>query len=364
MWIGINREIEAFMTISITHYTIVTTLKNIPPTSLYSSENYCFTTKPHSYKSSWYIIHVSTGFCAFFFFSSLQIFLEYSGEIHLSGAKQSFVFPSPPRQKAITRCQCSEQRCSLNVCRTPLYCHIPVSSPMSDKLPPPSSLHVCNINSRFVDPRVFFKCVSVELKQCTQFFPGEITDGWLNGDIHPLLWLSGTNISIAAGGFTYANELRAACQDGSPILKSSGNQGFPPGSVSGCAMATAETELWVHSRACWIRVILPPVSAPRSLTRNMLHSLGRQFGVWCKWSEILASNHCRHLGDPCLTWKANRTPYPRCPTQLWSILHVVPSTAAEGALYAQGGLLHLFFPCPFHVPTLFCTQHITTERFL
>ena len=66
VWIDINVEIQAFMTFSVTHYTIVTAFKNILPTSPYSSENYCFMTKPQPYKSSWYIIHANTGFCAFF----------------------------------------------------------------------------------------------------------------------------------------------------------------------------------------------------------------------------------------------------------------------------------------------------------
>lgn len=148
--IDINREIQAFMIISIPHYTIVTTLKSVLHTSSYCSKNYCFMTKPQPHKSCWYIIHVSTGFCAFFFFP-LQIFLEYTREIHLSGPKQSFVSPSPPQQKAITRCQ----HYSLNVYRTPLYCHIPVNFPMSDKLPLPSSLHVCSINSWFFWPLHF-----------------------------------------------------------------------------------------------------------------------------------------------------------------------------------------------------------------
>lgn len=43
---------------------------------------------------------------------------------------------------------------------------------------------------------------------------GEITDEWLNREIHPLPC---TNISIAAGKFTQADELRAVCQDRSLI---------------------------------------------------------------------------------------------------------------------------------------------------
>lgn len=66
VWIDINGEIQAFVTISVTHCIIVTAFKNIVPTCPYSSENCCFMTKPQSYKRSWYIIHLSTGFCAFF----------------------------------------------------------------------------------------------------------------------------------------------------------------------------------------------------------------------------------------------------------------------------------------------------------
>lgn len=69
-----NREIQAFMTISVTHYTIVTTFKNILPTSY--SENYCFTTKPQPCKSSWYIIHVRAGFCLFFSLADLPRILQ------------------------------------------------------------------------------------------------------------------------------------------------------------------------------------------------------------------------------------------------------------------------------------------------
>lgn len=149
----INREIQAFMTISIAYYTIVTTFKNILPTSY--SENYCFTTKPQPCKSSWYIIHVCAGFCLFF---PLQFFPEYSREIHLSGPKQSFVFPSPPGQKALTRCQRSEQHYSLPVSRA-RCCHTPGSFRWVTNCSCPH-LHMCAILITVLLTLVFYFGVS------------------------------------------------------------------------------------------------------------------------------------------------------------------------------------------------------------
>ena len=44
--------------------------------------------------------------------------------------------------------------------------------------------------------------------------------------------------------------------------------------MSGCAMGTARTELSVHARVCWLCAILPPFSAPPSVTPNTVHSPG------------------------------------------------------------------------------------------
>lgn len=115
-------------------------------------------------------------------------------------------------------------------------------------------------------------------------FLGEVTDGWLNEEIHPLLWLPCTNISIAAGEFTYTNELRAACQDRSTILKSSANWGFSQGSVSGCMMGTGKMELLVHSRACQLCVILPPSLPHPRLPTTLCALQGSSFE--CSQGEV------------------------------------------------------------------------------
>lgn len=177
-------------------------------------------------------------------------------------------------------------------------------------------------------------------------FPGEIIDRWLNGEIHPLLCLPNTNVSVAAGKFIHANELRAASQDGRDqswnLLQTTANQGCSRGSVSGWVMGTAKTELSVHSCACQLHVTLQPSSAPSSLARNTVHFPEKQFRLWSNCSEIPASNHCRHLCDPCPMWKVDNSPYPHCPIHLWSILH-----CCRRSLLCTGIFTAFIFPMSF-----------------
>lgn len=176
-------------------------------------------------------------------------------------------------------------------------------------------------------------------------FLGEIIDGWLKGEIHPLLWLSRTNISVAAGELTCANELRAACQDGSPILKSSANQGFPQGSVSSCTMGMAKTELPVHSHACWLRVILPPSSVPHPrLPAALCTPRGSSFE--CGQSEVkslpqIAADisvilvlHEKPAG--CLICTAPRNSDPSC---------MLCSPPLQKGPYMHRNFYCIYFPC-------------------
>lgn len=89
----------------------------------------------------------------------------------------------------------------------------------------------------------------------------------------------------AAGEFTLANGLRAACPGRSPIL----TPGLP--------------HVWVSDGDTWMELL--------ALCRPTAPALpGKQFPVHAKRREILTSNHCRHPAAPRLTQKASRTPYP------------------------------------------------------
>lgn len=126
----------------------------------------------------------------------------------------------------------------------------------------------------------------------------------------------------AAGEFTLANGLRAACRGRSPIL----TPGLPP-CVGGRwgHMDGAAGSVWPHST---------------------LRSRGSSFQ--CAQSEGKSSPQI--TADTPLPPALHRKPAG----------HLIHTPVHP----AQGFLLHFFSLCPFHVPTLFCMQHGKTMRFL
>lgn len=186
-------------------------------------------------------------------------------------------------------------------------------------------------------------------------FPGEITVEWLNGEIHPLLWLPCTNIFIAASEFT-DTESSLPGQEPHPGIFS--KPGLPMGQHV-CVHNGDCKEAAVSARPCLLAACCPST-------------------LFCP--ILNCPHHCVLRGETVLS-VVQVNPYLKLlQTSRWSLpytkrqqgsLSTLPQTAlihpppcAKGTCCVQEFLLHLFFLCPFHIPTLFCMQHGKTKRFL